>query len=969
MNCPKCGSHDVQYLKKQKQYLCEDCDYKFIQETEQSCKRIFLSYGHGEYSNLAVQLKKDLEARGHEVWFDLERLQAGKDWEQYAEEGLKWVTADLKQGCMVFLMTPHSTRRPYGFCLNELAKAIEKGLSTVPVMIVWCEPPLSICRIQWLDMQDCLPLEGKYERYQVKLDRLCDAIVHNKIELEGALARIKRHLKPLPFAGEVLFHLSKFTGRQWLLQQVNNWLADPRGSRVFWIIGPAGIGKTAIAAWLCTHQREVVAFHLCVHNHTEKTDPRKCVISIAFQLCTQLYEYQMRLDSLNLEELIQDANAQTLFDRLIVQPLSVNFPPPDHPVAILIDGLDEATKDGGNELAQFLASEWVRTPLWLRLIITSRPDPAVRNPLQAYTPYEIDAQSPDNEKDIRLYLAEQLTDYYDLKVTPPEVINAIVARCENNFLYAHYIIDDLAKGHLSLDRLDELPQGLGGCYNRLLTRQFPHLEAYKSRARPLLELLVVAQEPLLDTFISAVLNWDDYQRRETLAAFGSLISIKEGLVRPFHRTFLDWVADETKAGPWHSISIATGHQRLATHGWKEYTKGLDYLSPYSRRHLAHHLVALNEFEKLQQFISNPEIMREQMSNAGKYNLLQLCREIGSHLDMVKVYQAALDTYEESGRQLNEVASLINLVALFFQLSAQYEAALSLFNRSLNIREQVLGPEHEDTAYSLNNLANIYQTLGKYDQAEPLYCRALSIWEKTLGLEHQFVSNALNSLGSLYQTQGKYKQAELFYQRSLSVREKALGAGHPSVAAVLDNKARLYQIQGKADQAEALHLRSLAILEKALGIEHPDTAIPLNDLATLYQAQGKFNQAEVLRQRALSVAEKALGPEHPHTAVPLNDLANLYQIQEKYEQAKSLHQRALAIWEKALGPEHFKTAVPLNDLASIYQVQGEYDKAESLGKRALAICEKVLGQGHPYTRMVKVNLSQIQKAMMSRKFEN
>ena len=66
---------------------------------------IFLSYGHDRHAEDALRIKADLEARGHQVWFDLERLREGRDWEAYIEEGLK--ACDK----VVLLMSPHSVRR------------------------------------------------------------------------------------------------------------------------------------------------------------------------------------------------------------------------------------------------------------------------------------------------------------------------------------------------------------------------------------------------------------------------------------------------------------------------------------------------------------------------------------------------------------------------------------------------------------------------------------------------------------------------------------------------------------------------------------------------------------------------------------------------------------------------------------------------------------------------------------------
>nr|MBA3922786.1 tetratricopeptide repeat protein [Nostocaceae cyanobacterium] len=49
---------------------------------------------------------------------------------------------------------------------------------------------------------------------------------------------------------------------------------------------------------------------------------------------------------------------------------------------------------------------------------------------------------------------------------------------------------------------------------------------------------------------------------------------------------------------------------------------------------------------------------------------------------------------------------------------KYSAAIPLVERSLAIREKVLGKEHPLVAQSLNNLALLYQDEGNYQQAEP-----------------------------------------------------------------------------------------------------------------------------------------------------------------------------------------------------------------------------------------------------------
>lgn len=245
----------------------------------------------------------------------------------------------------------------------------------------------------------------------------------------------------------------------------------------------------------------------------------------------------------------------------------------------------------------------------------------------------------------------------------------------------------------------------------------------------------------------------------------------------------------------------------------------------------------------------------------------------------------------------------------------------------------------EKAEILNLHANTLASLG-LDEAEPLYQRVLAICENVLGPEHPDTASSLNNLAELYRNQGRYAQAEPLFQRALAIREQVLGPEHPNTAASFNNLAALYYNQGLYPQAEPLYQRALAIREKVLGPEHPDTALSLNNLAALYSHQGLHAQAALLSQRALAICEKVLGPEHPNTAISLNNLAARHSAQGHYAQAEPLYQRALAILEKALGPEHPNVATCLENYASLLRKMDRAAEAEQLVARAREIRAKL-----------------------------
>ena len=58
---------------------------------------------------------------------------------------------------------------------------------------------------------------------------------------------------------------------------------------------------------------------------------------------------------------------------------------------------------------------------------------------------------------------------------------------------------------------------------------------------------------------------------------------------------------------------------------------------------------------------------------------------------------------------------------------------------LDIREKELGPDHVDVAASLNNIAVLLKTSGQFEEAEEMYNRSIAIKENALGPNHPQVS--------------------------------------------------------------------------------------------------------------------------------------------------------------------------------------------------------------------------------------
>src|SRR5262245_58796874 len=211
---------------------------------------------------------------------------------------------------------------------------------------------------------------------------------------------------------------------------------------------------------------------------------------------------------------------------------------------------------------------------------------------------------------------------------------------------------------------------------------------------------------------------------------------------------------------------------------------------------------------------------------------------GSYEVRIEELRAATDTdraLHDARRQFEETLKLQN--------SGRFDEALLLAERVLEIRERLLGTEHNDVTAAIDELAGIYIDKGDYVKAEPLYRRALDIREKALGKDHPDTAESLHDLAVLYYYQGKYEEAEPLFRRSLDINEKALGQDHLYTSYSLNNLAMLYQAQGKYEEAEPLVKRALGIRERTLGKDHRLTGASVNNLAMLCQEQGRYEEAE------------------------------------------------------------------------------------------------------------------------------
>ncbi len=531
--------------------------------------RVFISYGRADADILADRLVTVLERAGHDVWIDRHELKGGRRWEEEVEAAI--AVSDV----VVALLTPHAVRRPDGVCLDELSMARYTGRRIIPIMVLPCRPPLGIYRLDWIDFRHW-QIEASFDR---AFARLTQSIDQPTDAVEGGYATLFSQLHPMDFGQEVSRLTRQFVGRQWLFDQIDEWLTRD-DNRLFLVTGDPGIGKSALMAALIHRHPSVRAYHFCVADLADSLDPSRFVKSLAAQLATQLVSYRSAVEAI-APDMTREADPGSLFRRLVADPLRVETL--NDPLIIVVDALDESLGYVGRNIARVIAERLDDLPPAVRVVVSSRQNADVLDLFSAYSPRPIDGMGEHNLRDAESFVRSRLNKPTLVNVVrrvemPVEVVaNAILAKCAGNFLYIRHALEALRVGLIDPRLPDAFPDGLIGIYQSFFRRVFSDSEDYGT-VRPLLDVIVASREPLKAAQIGAFVNLDPFDVEQALQRLSDFFPPRDGRYQAFHKSISDWLTGTVGQSRQFRVNAQNGHRLIAKQTCLEYrTKCRDHV--------------------------------------------------------------------------------------------------------------------------------------------------------------------------------------------------------------------------------------------------------------------------------------------------------------------------------------------------------------------------------------------------------
>jgi tetratricopeptide (TPR) repeat protein len=651
-------------------------------------------------------------------------------------------------------------------------------------------------------------------------------------------------------------------------------------------------------------------------------------------------------------------------------------------ITFVIDALDECNDLEESGVLDFLLELVGNGSPKLRLLLSSRAEPGLRDKLKSYQKLSVTPEK--TYADIEMYIRTSLKNSNMAAFQEGRLLSRITERLMSNangqFIWVRLILDELRKAAFVReidDILDNLPAGLEKAYLRIFHRLSKEPRRRQQAARDIFYWLSCAERPLSlrELEYALALRLGD-QKLEPVAQMlnlesllnevcGSLVEIvgsDKTMVRFVHVTIKQflvaplgtWETDNKALLQFH-VDAQAAHAYLATtcltqlhfpevegistfqnrDGIQSKCQLLSYASMFWATHLSRSGQPTHELlRQVSNFLTSKNMeaylgwYSQQKTTAQSITLLQ------SHLT------AWISQLPSGDPRVN---STVNLFQKHFEKTAQSRAEEFGWN----------SPEHLE---SIHQLATLLHSAGAWEAAEKSARQCAEAREQIFGIEHPSTMESQFQLGSLLRRLGRVSEAVKLHTTVVEGRRRMLGIYHPDTLDSEDELATTTNGGKTFDhivQAEQMSRDTLLRKIRQYGEEHERTAATKNILAstlkdkalvlrTLGQeilAAGTLEECVELCHACMQVRRIAFGDDHPEVITTWNMLGIVMQLLGRLEESEEWHQKTFRARQKIFGPHNPHTQRSMRNLVNTYAAQFEKEKSDKMKQRLMTSLQK------------------------------
>ena len=247
------------------------------------------------------------------------------------------------------------------------------------------------------------------------------------------------------------------------------------------------------------------------------------------------------------------------------------------------------------------------------------------------------------------------------------------------------------------------------------------------------------------------------------------------------------------------------------------------------------------------------LREETKGPSGWYRLGELLRKIGRFDQAQVIFIAMLN----KGVNDHEKAAIFNQLGLIKNFQGEYNEAIAMYEKSVQIYSRIYSPKHLHLAWPYNNIGLVYQHLKQYANALSYHIKALEIRQNSLPANHPDLACSYNNIGILYVQIKEYDNALPHFAKAHEIKLRSLPANHPDLAYSYDNIGSVYAHKEQYTKALAYHEKAYEIFQRILPATHPDLADCYNNLGVVYENIGQYSKARMYYAQAVDIGQRSL----------------------------------------------------------------------------------------------------------------
>ncbi|KAK2478775.1 hypothetical protein H9L39_08149 [Fusarium oxysporum f. sp. albedinis] len=315
----------------------------------------------------------------------------------------------------------------------------------------------------------------------------------------------------------------------WVLQHDAYNKLDDSSSRVLWINGEPGKGKTMLLCGIIDELKKSlrpVSYFFCQVTDEDLSNDTAVMRGLVYVLLDQqpslISEVRPYYDK-RKDKLFSGKNSNVLLSEILTKLLQ---DPSMQNAVLVVDALDEC-KSGRDRLITLIGD--LSRSCSARWIISSRNWPEIERGLrdtQGLVPLELENNTElDNDTNLKR-----------------EVFESMVSRADNTFLWAALVCESLSDSRISkrlvLEELKRFPEGLNDLFNTMMDKIVASQEA--DRLKSILATACIAYRPLTSkemiNLVESMTGYDEHDVKDAIESCACFLAYRDGVIFFVHQS-------------------------------------------------------------------------------------------------------------------------------------------------------------------------------------------------------------------------------------------------------------------------------------------------------------------------------------------------------------------------------------------------------------------------------------------------